>query len=257
MDIYRKELEEIYKSQHLWEEKLDSIVLKSAKDAARTISMVGRGCCVITDASCDHCYIYGGAFGALMGIFTDPDEVLEVGSSDEDIIYTRIHPEDLVDKRLLEYKFFLKTRDSDPTRKLDFIARCRIRINDGSGRYYYVDNSTQLISLSPAGKIWLILCRYDFSSNQEVADDIAPTIIDTSEGEIERLDLGSDRQSILTIREKEILLLIQQGLPSKQIADRLHISPHTVNRHRQNILSKLDVANSIEAVSAAARMRLL
>ena len=68
----------------------------------------------------------------------------------------------------------------------------------------------------------------------------------------------SDRRShILTDREKEILLLIKEGKLSKQIADILEISIHTVNRHRQNILEKLSVGNSIEAVMAAESMRLI
>jgi len=47
------------------------------------------------------------------------------------------------------------------------------------------------------------------------------------------------------------LLLIGQGLFSKEIADRLNISIHTANNHRQNIHQKLNVNNSIEALNAA------
>jgi DNA-binding CsgD family transcriptional regulator len=61
----------------------------------------------------------------------------------------------------------------------------------------------------------------------------------------------------LTDREKEILLLIKEGKLSKQIAEILGISIHTVNRHRQNILERLSVGNSVEALTAAISMRLL
>lgn len=54
---------------------------------------------------------------------------------------------------------------------------------------------------------------------------------------------------LLTSRGKEILILINQGVISKEIAVKLNISSNTVNRHRQNILEKLNVNNSIEAVS--------
>ena len=47
----------------------------------------------------------------------------------------------------------------------------------------------------------------------------------------------------LTDREKEIIRLIAEGLSSQEIADSLFISTHTVNTHRKNILSKLDVKN--------------
>jgi DNA-binding NarL/FixJ family response regulator len=42
----------------------------------------------------------------------------------------------------------------------------------------------------------------------------------------------------LTDREKEIILLVRDGLDYEKIADSLHISKHTVNRHVQNIYEK-------------------
>ena len=65
------------------------------------------------------------------------------------------------------------------------------------------------------------------------------------------------KKQILSAREKEILRLIMDGKPSKQIADLLNISIHTVNRHRQNILEKLSVGNSVEAIMAAKAMKLI
>ena len=61
----------------------------------------------------------------------------------------------------------------------------------------------------------------------------------------------------LTNREIEVLCLIQKGLLSKEIADRLCISIHTVNIHRQNLLRKLGVQNSIEAIRLGQEIGLL
>ena len=62
------------------------------------------------------------------------------------------------------------------------------------------------------------------------------------------LDKASERdaqpaigESSLTNREREILRLIAQGLNSIQIANRLFISPRTVDTHRSNIMEKLDI----------------
>lgn len=61
----------------------------------------------------------------------------------------------------------------------------------------------------------------------------------------------------LTAREQEVLQLIGQGLANKMIADRLHISEHTVKFHVSAIYAKLGVASRTEAVRAGARRGLI
>jgi NarL family two-component system response regulator LiaR len=55
----------------------------------------------------------------------------------------------------------------------------------------------------------------------------------------------------LSPREREVLNLVAQGLSNRQIADRLYISPSTVDFHVSNILGKLGVASRTEAVALA------
>lgn len=81
-------------------------------------------------------------------------------------------------------------------------------------------------------------------------------IINTKTGKGYHSEL-QDKTEILTKREKEILSLIEQGKLSKEIASRLSISINTVNRHRQNILEKLRVGNSLEACKIAKALHLL
>lgn len=61
----------------------------------------------------------------------------------------------------------------------------------------------------------------------------------------------------LSIRELEVLQFIADGLPYKQIADKLEISPRTVETHKNNILTKLDVATPIEMVKKALKLGLI
>lgn len=56
-----------------------------------------------------------------------------------------------------------------------------------------------------------------------------------------------DGLSQLTTREREILQLISQGYRDRNIAEGLHISEKTVQKHVQSILSKLGVKNRTEA----------
>lgn len=258
MDILRKELTAFYESQLLNDEWLDYSLLDDCKRRMAVVVGVERDCRVITDAACDCCYIWGGNFAGLIGLGTGGgDYYAEADSSDEDEIYNRIHPEDLVDKRMLEYEFF-KYVDALPAgEKPHYEATSHLRIRDRRGQYVYVDNSTRVLRLSPGGKVWLILCCYALSPIQEPLSGIAPRIVDGCTGQVIELQLTERRAHILTEREKEILNLIREGQLSKQIAATLGISVHTVNRHRQNILEKLSVGNSIEAITAATLMNLL
>ncbi len=60
------------------------------------------------------------------------------------------------------------------------------------------------------------------------------------------------RWEILTNREKEILKLIGEGHTSKQMADDLCISLNTVEKHRSNLMEKLDL-HSIAALTSYAQ----
>jgi DNA-binding NarL/FixJ family response regulator len=59
--------------------------------------------------------------------------------------------------------------------------------------------------------------------------------------------------SQLTDREREILVLLSEGLRNDDIAARLFISPQTVQTHVRNLLGKLGVHSKLEAVAFAVR----
>ena len=61
----------------------------------------------------------------------------------------------------------------------------------------------------------------------------------------------------LSAREVEVLRLVAQGLSNAQIAQRLIISPYTVNAHMRSIYSKLEVSSRIAVMQYAARHNLL
>lgn len=52
----------------------------------------------------------------------------------------------------------------------------------------------------------------------------------------------------VTSREKEVLALVGGGYSTKEIAERLSISHHTVETHRKNLLKKYNAKNSAELI---------
>ena len=61
----------------------------------------------------------------------------------------------------------------------------------------------------------------------------------------------------LTVRELDVLRLLADGLRNAQIAERLFLSPRTVDRHVSSIMRKLDAASRGAAVAEARRRKLL
>ncbi len=64
---------------------------------------------------------------------------------------------------------------------------------------------------------------------------------------------SSDVQSTepITLREREVLQLIADGYTSQEIAEKLYISPRTVETHRANLLHKLKIKNTAGLVRYA------
>ncbi len=61
----------------------------------------------------------------------------------------------------------------------------------------------------------------------------------------------------LTPREQEIMRMLAEGVGPKEIADKLCISPKTVENHRANIMKKLDLHSTMELVRYAAKLGLI
>jgi DNA-binding NarL/FixJ family response regulator len=61
----------------------------------------------------------------------------------------------------------------------------------------------------------------------------------------------------LTPREQEVMRLLAEGLSTKEVAEKLFISPKTVENHRASIMKKLDLHSSVELFRFAARIGLL
>jgi DNA-binding NarL/FixJ family response regulator len=68
---------------------------------------------------------------------------------------------------------------------------------------------------------------------------------------------GKEDEQHLTDRERQVLQLIVKGKSNKEIALILSISPKTVSVHRTNIMSKLDVQNTVELIRFATSNPLL
>ena len=86
------------------------------------------------------------------------------------------------------------------------------------------------------------------------------TVRDISSRKQAEIDLSEARQVLrnsLTPREKEVLQLMVKGSRTKEIAFDLNISTRTVEAHRQNMMSKLNVGDMTMLVSFAVNHKLV
>jgi DNA-binding NarL/FixJ family response regulator len=67
---------------------------------------------------------------------------------------------------------------------------------------------------------------------------------------------GTD-YDLLTAREQEVMGLLAEGLSTTQVADKLFISPKTVENHRHSIMRKLDLHSTIDLARYAAKLGLI
>jgi DNA-binding CsgD family transcriptional regulator len=67
--------------------------------------------------------------------------------------------------------------------------------------------------------------------------------------------MTDDETAKLTSRQRDVLALMCQGLPTKMISERLFLSAHTVAEYRHVIVKRLGVANVVELVNKVNQMK--
>lgn len=227
--------------------QMDPAELEHYKMIACHYARVENALSVLSDMRSNISYIYYGGFSRTLGLAKAgvTDEVCSIW---EDEILRLVHPDDLRGKYLGELRFFHFVKRLPRESRFDYFLLDKLRMRDAAGHYIPVSHRLFYIPVSAGdNSLRLALCLY----NPQLFDiPVASVAINTLTGEM--VELGDrDDSRILSDREKQVLRLIDQGMMSKRIAETLGISVNTVSRHRQAILGKLRVGNSIEACRMA------
>lgn len=220
--------------------------LDRCKQLAQGYADMEGALAVLSDMRDNNSYIYYGGFARTLAPLPTTEE-RRIGSIWEEDILRRIHPDDLYGKYLLELRFFHFVKHLPRSKRSDYYLAERLRMSDTRGEYLPVWHRMFYITSPSEATIRFALCLYtplsfDVPLNGCVVHSVTGRLI-----ELER----RNDSCILSEREKQVLRLIDKGMMSKHIADELSISINTVSRHRQEILGKLKVRNSIEACRVA------
>lgn len=230
-------------------------MLAQARACANGYALATEGIAVVSDFQNNECHIYSGRFGQTIMNF--PEYMVDHTSAFENTVFSHANEEELIQRHILELRFFNFIKELPINEKTNFSASCIISFyRTGSNETIKILHTTRYFSCSNGGSVILGLCTYSpYFGSHNKQDGI---IVNLVTGETVRRNVyeACDRK-ILSRRQLEILSLIAKGVPSKQIADNLNISVYTVNRHRQDILASLKVANTAAAVEIALRMNLI
>ena len=171
----------------------------------------------------------------------------------EEEIFRLIHPDDLSGKHLQELRFFHFMKRRSKKERSDYYLASRLRMKNATGDYVPVLHRMFYIPGPCGDTLRLALCLYgplllDIPGQCVIIHSVSGRIVEMGK---------QDNTRILSVRERQVLDLIDKGLTSKGIAETLSISIHTVNRHRQEILGKLQVRNAIAACRVAKELELI
>ncbi len=169
----------------------------------------------------------------------------------------QIHPNDydIVDKAGIAMMDFAKVLP-DKKMMFDYKLVNELRVQNAKGKYIRVIEQFQVLETDANGNLWLALSVMDISPDQQDKTAMSQ-VINFRNGELFAPPVSNNSLPNLSSRELEILNMVKQGFYSKEISDKLSISINTVNTHRQNILTKLNASNSMEAVKYASHLGLL
>ena len=241
-----KKLNQLLKSQSFNGGTID---VSQLLNYAKNISQIENVTVVVSDMRCGISRIFPGKFGIVLGV----SNYVEENSIWEKAILNLMTEKQREEKYLAELRFFNFLRHVPRHARPDYYLVSKLRMKAATGDTIDVIHRMYYIYADDSETVTHALCLYGRPTFDFIGKD---RIVNSFTGISEELTASGD-SSILSRREKQVLTLIDSGKRSYEIADILSISKNTVSRHRQQILAKLQVKNSMEACRIAKTMKII
>lgn len=241
-----KKLNQLLKSQSFNGGTID---VSQLLDYAKNISQIENVTVVVSDMRCGISRIFPGKFGIVLGV----SNYVEENSIWEKDILNLMTEKQREEKYLAELRFFNFLRHVPRHARPDYYLVSKLRMKAATGDTIDVIHRMYYIYADDSETVTHALCLYGRPAFDFIGKN---RIVNSFTGVSEELTASGD-SSILSRREKQVLTLIDSGKRSYEIADILSISKNTVSRHRQQILAKLQVKNSMEACRIAKTMKII
>lgn len=242
----KKKLDELLRPENI---SGADVGLPQILEYARLMADIENALVVVSDMNDGKSHIFAGGFARNL----DLGDYQQENSIWESRILSLMLPQEQESKYIAELRFFHYLRHLPACRKRDYYLVSKLRLRYIDGKMHDVQHRMYYIFDGCNENIVYAICTYgplafDFWGKSYAVNSIT--------GVTEELT-SSGNDAILSRRESQVLSLIDTGLKSREIANRLNISIHTVNRHRQEIIGKLKVKNSHEACRLAKALKII
>jgi DNA-binding NarL/FixJ family response regulator len=190
-------------------------------------------------------------------------------AAEPDLVLVAVAESTTAARRLLDgHHADIVLLDSELTQDLDFAAEL-------AGRHTAIPRPVRVIMLGPAPDAArtveaLRVGIVGWISKEESTEQLLRIIRGAMRGEMwlpptavgpivrlllrerdERAASSQNPLGSLTLREREVLAYLAEGIGRREAAERMHLSAHTVRSHLQNLMAKLGVHTTLEAVAVA------
>jgi DNA-binding CsgD family transcriptional regulator len=166
-------------------------------------------------------------------------------------VFTTVYPEDVKRLKDLHAALFRQYYSIPASERKDYKYVWEVRVVRKDGRVIWLMQQGAFIHVDAEGKPMVTFDILSDMTDFKKDNSMTLTMFGKDEGSKHKLYFPISGNQTFTKREIELIKLIADGFRSKDIAERLSISRHTVDTHRRNMLKKCGVNDSFKLIGYA------
>jgi DNA-binding CsgD family transcriptional regulator/PAS domain-containing protein len=245
LPVLQQKLENEFRKQQFNAAELDYSSVNAKLGFLKKFTEMDNSSMAIIDFYQNNCLFVKSKMVDLLGY--NPDEVLLRG---QQYFLEYVHPDDIATVVDSIVNSFVFVRGIPVEQRGDYKTILNFRILSARHESIQLIQQRIVLESDSKGNIWLMQVITDWLPDSPKFARVGSRLINIRNNRFYLFDDEDNAQkSLLSKRELEILTLVSKGMASKDIADQLFISVHTVNNHRQKIIEKMNVENSAEAIA--------
>lgn len=178
-----------------------------------------------------------------------------------EILFDICHPDDLVNVNQKIYPANILYMNKNSLASHQFSFSMTFRLKSKNGNFHQLNQRSSFVNINengiPLAAVGIMSDISVFKNDDRMIHTIEDHSIQGKTKNIVTYLYPGDSLQILSGREWEVLKWICDGFSSKQIADKMHVSIHTINNHRKNMIAKTNCKNIAELLNHAIKVRML